>query len=218
MIPALLSGLGALDFPIIVGGHQYDFGGSPSGETGGDDGGGGIGMASIAAVLFLALVTVGALAWLNRRERGSSDDDRVGALQTMKSMAPLALTAALIATPLTLWAASSGDEDDEETLIVERATGTTGSPEVVVYLGDEDLNTLKTTHGKRTVRVECLGREGQVVLGSKRRWPFLDNEPGFDAPHIHQMASREQVEQADRCRLRGTRIRLEADVQGTLIG
>ena len=171
-------------------------------------------MASIVAVVFLALVTVGVLAWLNRREQGSSDENRVGALERMKSMAPLALTAVLIATPLALWTASSGDE--EETLVVERATGITGSPEFIVYLEDDDLNTLKTTHGKRTVRVECLGREGQVVLDSKQRWPFLNNEPGFDSPHIHQAASREQVQQAERCRLRGTRVRLEADVEGTL--
>jgi hypothetical protein len=218
MIPVLLSVVGALDFPIIVGGHQYDFRGSPSGENGGDDGGGGIGMGSIVAVLFLALVTVGALAWLNRREQGPRDEDRVGSLQKMKSMAPLALTAVLIATPLAVWAASSGDEDDDETLVVERATGTTGSPELIVYLEDDHLNRLKTTNGKRAVRVECLGREGQVVLDSKQRWPFINNEPGFDAPHIHQTASREQVQQADRCRLRGTRVRLEADVEGIVTG
>jgi hypothetical protein len=213
MIPLVLSVVGALDFPIIVAGHQYDFGGPPSGESGDDDGGGGIGTASIVAVLFLTLVTVGVLAWLNRREQGSRDEDRVGALK-MKTIVPVALTIVLIATPLALWTASSGDED--ETLIVERATGVTGSPEFIVYLEDDDLNTLKTTHGKRTVRVECLGREGQVVLDSKQRWPFVNNEPGFDSPHIHQAASREQLQQADRCRLRGTRVGLEADVEGAL--
>jgi hypothetical protein len=215
-VPALLSVLGALDFPIIVAGHQYDFRGSPSGETGGDDGGGGIDMASIVAVLFLALVTVGVLAWLNRREQGSSDDDR--ALQRMKSTVPLALTAILIATPLAVWAASSGDQDDDETLVVERATGTTGSPEFIVSLEDDNLNTLEMTNGRRTVRLECFGREGQVVLDSKQRWPFINNEPGFDSPHIHQAASQEQVQEADRCRLRGTRVRVEADVEGILAG
>jgi hypothetical protein len=216
-IPALLSVLGALDF-IIVGGHQYDFRGSPIGETGGDDGGGGIDVASIVAVLFLALVTVGVLAWLNRREQGSRDQDQAGALDRLKSTAPLALTAVLIAAPLALWAASSRDEDDDEALIVERATGVTGSPEFVVYLEDDNLNTLKTTHGKRTVRLECLGREGQVVLESKQRWPFINNEPGFDSPHVHQAASREQLEEANRCRLRGIGVSLEAEVEGILTG
>jgi hypothetical protein len=215
MISLLLSIVGALDLPIIVAGHQYDFGSSPPGEPGDDDGGGGIGMASIVAVLFLTLVTVGVLAWLNRREQGPRDESRAGALK-MKTIVPVALTVVLIGTPLALWTASSGDE--EETLIVERATGVTGSPEFIVYLEDDDLNTLKTTHGKRTVRMECLGREGQVVLDSKQRWPFIDDEPGFDSPHIHQAASQEQLQQADRCRLRGTRVRLEADVRGTVTG
>jgi hypothetical protein len=215
MIPLLLSVAAALDFPIIVGGHQYDFGGSPAREPSGDDGGGGIGTTSIVAVLFLTLVTVGVLAWLNRREQGPRDESRAGALK-MKTIVPVALTVVLIGTPLALWTASSGDE--EETLIVERATGVTGSPEFIVYLEDDDLNTLKTTHGKRTVRMECLGREGQVVLDSKQRWPFIDDEPGFDSPHIHQAASQEQLQQADRCRLRGTRVRLEADVRGTVTG
>jgi cbb3-type cytochrome oxidase subunit 3 len=215
MTPAILTVFGALDLPIIVAGHQYDFRGSPSGESGGDDGGGGIGTASIVAVLVLTLVTVGVLAWLNRRERGATEESRAGPLK-MKTLVPVALTVVLIAAPLALWIASSGD--DEETLIVERATGITGSPELIVYLEDDELNTLRTTHGRRTVRVECLGRQGQVVLDAKRRWPFIDDEPGFDSPHIHQAASREQLQQADRCRLRGTFVRLEADVRGTLTG
>jgi hypothetical protein len=213
----VLSVVGALDLPIIVAGHQYDFRGSPSGEPGEDDGGGGIGMASIVAVLFLTLVTVGVLAWLNRREHGPRDESRAGALKP-KSIVPVALTVVLIGTPLALWTASSGDKDDEETLIVERATSITGSPELIVYLEDDDLNTLKTTHGRRTVRVECLGREGQVVLVAEQRWPFINDELGFDSPHIHQAASREQLQQADRCRLRGTFVRLEADVRGTVTG
>jgi hypothetical protein len=212
MIPLLLSVSAALDFPIIVGGHGYDFGGSSRGEPRGDDGGGGIGMASIVAVLFLTLVTVGLLAWLSRREKGSRDENGVRALR-VKSVAPIALTVGLIATPLLLWTVSSGG--DEKSLIVERATGITGSPEFLVSLGDKDLNTLETTNGKRTVRVECLGREGQVVLDAKQKWPFI-NEPGYDYPHIHQAASQEQLQRADRCRLRGTRVRLEADVEGAL--
>lgn len=119
-----------------------------------------------------------------------------------------------IATPLVLWAASSGGV--EQSLIVERATGLTGAPELLVNLTDEDLNKLQTTRGRRAVRVECLGRGGQVVLDAKQRWPFI-NEPGYDYPHVHQRATRDQLVRADRCRLRGTRIRLEADVEGALI-
>ena len=106
---------------------------------------------------------------------------------------------------------------DQKSLIVERATGMTGAPEFIVYLGEDDVNTLDTTNGKRAVRVECLGRDGKVVLDARQRWPFV-NEPGYDYPHVHQAASPEQLQRAERCRLRGTRVRLEGDVEGPVSG
>jgi hypothetical protein len=188
---------------LLVGGHS-GYGTALSGrESGGDDGEGGIGMASIVAVLLLALVTAGLLVWLNPSS----------AKAKLKSVAPAALISIFMAAPLLVWAGSSGG--DEKSLIVERATSLTGAPELIVSLGDEDLNTLGTTDGKGAVRVECLGREGQVVLTAEQRWPFI-NEPGYDYPHVHQAASRKQLQQADTCRLRGTRVRLEADVKGAL--
>src|ERR671923_178123 len=81
--------------------------------------------------------------------------------------------------------------------------------------GEDDLNALKTTGGRRTVRVECVGRDGRVVIDAKRKWPFV-NERGYDYPHTHLVADRTQVQRADRCRLRGTRVRLQADVEGAL--
>jgi hypothetical protein len=102
-----------------------------------------------------------------------------------------------------------------ERLLVERATSRAGTPELIVYLGDEDLNTLETSKGKRAVRLECLGRRGHVLLEATKRWPFV-NERGFAYPHVHQPASVGQLHRVDRCRLRGTRVRLEADVEGAL--
>jgi hypothetical protein len=84
-----------------------------------------------------------------------------------------------------------------------------------VSLGEDDLNTLDTTHGRRAVRVQCVGRTGQTVVDATQRWPFI-YEKGYEYPHIHQPASREQVQRADRCRVRGTRVRLEASVEGAL--
>jgi hypothetical protein len=192
------------DIPTFIGGHGYDTGALPPGEPGGgDDGGEGIGMASIVAVIGLSLATVAVLIWL----------DPSNARAKLKAVLPGAPIVVLIAAPLVVWAGSS--EGDEKSLIVERATGRTGVPEFIVSLGDEELNRLQTTNGKRAVRVECLGREGQVVLTAKQRWPFI-YERGYDYPHAHQAASREQLQQADRCRLRGTRVRLEADVKGAL--
>jgi hypothetical protein len=154
-------------------------------------------------VLFLALFTIALLVSLNSS----------GAIAKLKAFGPKALIVVVIAAPLIAWAASSSG--DEKSLIIERWTNDTGAPELIVSLGKRDLNTLDATNGKRAVRVECVGREGQVVLDAKLRWPFL-NDPGYDYPHVHQAASREQLQRADRCRLRGTRVRLEADVKGAL--
>jgi hypothetical protein len=200
---ALLAVFALLDFPFILGGHLYDVGGSPRGEPRGDDEAGGIGMASLIAVLIVTLVAVGLLVWLSPSSAG----------RKLKALAPMALPVA-VAAPLILWAATSGG--DEKSLIVERATGLSGAPELIISLGDQGLNTLETTNGKRAVRVQCLGREGHVVLDAKLRWPFIISERGYDSPHVHQSASAEQVRRADRCRLRGTRSRLEADVEGAL--
>lgn len=202
---SLLSLFALLDLPTIFGGHTYDTGSSPPRESVGDDGETGIGTPYVVAVLLLALVTVGLLAWLSPSK----------ARAKLKPAAPAALMAVIIVAPLALWAGSSGG--DEKSLLVERATGVTGAPEFIVYLGEDDLNTLDTTNGKRAVRVECLGRDGKVVLDARQRWPFV-NEPGYDYPHVHQAASPEQLQRAERCRLRGTRVRLEGDVEGPVGG
>jgi hypothetical protein len=191
-----------LDLPTFFGGHTYDFSGSAR-ESSGGDGGGGIGTASIVAVLVVVVVAVGLLVSLNPSS----------ARARLRTVGPAALMAVFIAAPLVLWAASSGSA--QQSLIVERAIDVTGTRELLVNLTDKDLNTLRTTRGKRTVRVVCLGREGQVVLSAVQKWPFI-NEPGYDYPHLHQRASRDQLVQADRCRVRGTRMRLEAEVEGAL--
>jgi hypothetical protein len=200
----LASVLSLLDLPTFFGGHTYDIGSSSSRESGGDGGGGGIGTASIVAVLAVALVTAGVLASLNPSS----------ARRMARSAAPAALMAIIVAMPLVLWAASSGGA--EQGLIVERATDLPGGPELLVNIADKDLNKLQTTKGRRAVRVQCLGRGGQVVLDARQKWPFI-TEPGYDYPHVHQRATREQLVQAERCRLRGTRVRLEAEVEGALI-
>lgn len=191
------------DFPSVLAGHGYQFRDVPSGEPGSDEEEGGIGTAWILAVLFLALLTVGVLVSL----------DPSGARKKLRRVAPKALILVAIAAPLVAWTASAGG--DEKSLTVERSVGLYGAPELLISLGDEDLNTLETTDGERFVHVECVGRDGQVVLAADQAWPFVD-EPGFDYPHAHQVATREQLQRADRCRLGVTRVRLEADVSGVL--
>jgi hypothetical protein len=196
-----------LDYlPTIFAGHGLDVGGSSGGDSGGDDGVAGISTIWIIALLTLTLVTVGLLVWLNPS----------GAGRTLKSIGPKALIAVLIAAPLVAWTVTS--RGDDQRLIVERWTALNGTPELIVSLGEDDLNTLETTNGKRVVRVECLGDGGRVVLDAELKWPFVNNEPGYDYPHVHQAASGNQLRRADTCRLRGTRVSLEADVEGTLTG
>ena len=196
-----------LDVPFIEAGHQYDFRDVPPGESSGEGGGGGIGTVWIVAVGLLALVVVALFVSLNPSK----------AIARLKAVAPKALILVVIAVPLIAWAASSGG-DEQQSLVVERWTNDAGAPELIIWLGEKDLNTLETTDGKRTVQVECVGRDGQVVLDAEQTWPFVDNEAGFDAPHAHQPASREQLQRADRCRLLGTRVQLETDVTGALTG
>ena len=42
------------------------------------------------------------------------------------------------------------------------------------------------------------------------------SETGDDYPHIHQPASTEQLRRANRCRVQGARVKLEADVRGVV--
>jgi hypothetical protein len=194
-----------LEVPSLEAGHQYDFSDVPPGESGGGGEVGGIGTPWILAIVVLALVAVAVLVSLNPSS----------AIARLKAVAPKALILVVIAAPLIAWAASSNG-DEQQSLTVERWTNDAGASELIVSLGAKDLNTLETTSGSRTVRLECVGRDGQVVLDAEQRWPFVDDEPGYDSPHAHQAASREQLQRADRCRLRGTRVDLEASVKGAL--
>jgi hypothetical protein len=204
MTQLLLSVSALLDFPTFFGGHTYDTGATPFRDSGGDSGVGGISMGWVGAVLVLTVFTVGVLVSL----------DPSGARAKLKSVGPAAVMGVVIFAPLIMWAASPGDGATPN-LLVERATSRAGNPELIVYLGEDDLNTLRTTKGKRAVRLECLGRRGELVINARQRWPFI-NERGFDYPHAHQPASARQLHRVDRCRLRGTRVRLEADVEGAL--
>jgi hypothetical protein len=194
----------ALDYLVtIVAGHGYDVGGSGRQSDGGDDGVAGLSTPWILGAASVALVTAGILVWLNP-----------GARKRLRSVAPMAAIAIVIAAPLVAWTASAGG-NETDSLIVERWIGLKDVPELLVSLGEDDLNTLETTKGKNVVRVVCVGDEGEVVLTAEQDWPF-PNEDGYDYPHIHQAASREQLLRADTCRLRGTSLVLEADVTGTL--
>ena len=192
--------------PPLAGHTGYNPGNVPPGDSGGDSGlGGGLGAPWIVAALVVGLVGVAALVWLSPTSTRAR----------LRALAPKALILVVIAAPLVAWAAAS-QRGGGEKLIVERWVNPAGAVQLIVSLTDEGLNTLQTTDGRRAVRIECFDRDGQVVLDAEQRWPFRVNEAGYDYPHVHQAATRQQLQQADRCELRGTRVRLEADVKGAL--
>jgi hypothetical protein len=202
MIALLSLLLAQVELPLA--GHGYDVGpGSPRGESEVDDEDGGIGTQWIVAALLVGLIAAGALVAL----------DPSGALRKLKAVGPRGLIVVLIAAPLVAWTASAGGDDNP--LGVERTFDVDGKPELLVVLDDDDLNTLEMTDGKTEVRVECVGRDGRLVVAAPHRWPFVE-EVGFDEPHAHQPGSRADVERVDRCRLLGMREQLEAEVKGDL--
>jgi hypothetical protein len=200
----------ALDFlTTVLAGHGYDVGGSSRRESDGEDEIAGLSTTWIMAAGGVALVTAGLLVWMNPQARARLERVR------WKAVAPKALIVVIIAAPLVAWTATSGEDEKKPALMVERSTALTGAPELLISLGEDDMNKLETTRGKQTVRIVCVGRDGKVVLDVTKEWPFV-NELGFDFPHTHLVTSRAQVQRAQRCRLRGTRVPLEAVVEGRL--
>lgn len=183
---------------LIVGGHTGY--GKELRESTDENGEGGLGVQWIVALVVLAVGTAGLLIWLSPTAKAK-----------LKKVGPGIGVAAVMATPLIVWATTSAGDD--ASLIVERATSRTGTPELIVSLSEDDQNRLELTNGKRAVRVKCHDREGDVVLEGNQGWPFK-NEPGYDYPHVHQPATSEQLRRAERCRLEGPRPLLEADVEG----
>jgi hypothetical protein len=203
-----------LDAGLVLAGHGYDFRSTQSSDSGGAEDGSGISMAWIIAAVVLVLGAVVVMAWLNRRENADGASQRWS--PSLRSVAPVAFIVAIIAAPLIVWTASSGG-DEEQVLTVERFESVTGAPELLVSLGDDVLNTLEQTSGKSAVRVQCDGRDGKRILDAEQKWPFI-KEKGSEFPHAHQAATPEQVQLADRCRVLGTSISLEAAVKGALAG
>jgi hypothetical protein len=199
----------ALDWlTTVVAGHGYDVGGSGR-ESDGETEIAGLSMMWVLAAGGLALVTAGLLVWTSPETRAKLARVR------WRAVAPKAAIVLIIAAPLVAWTATSGEEEKTPDLRVQRSTALTGAPELLVSLGEDDLNKPQTNGGKRSVRVICVGRDGKVVLNVKKQWPFM-NELGFDYPHTHLVTSRAQVQRAQRCSLQGTKVPLAAPVEGRL--
>ena len=127
----------------------------------------------------------------------------------LRRHAPVIVIVLLVVAPLAIWAATSGGSGDgeERGLIVERGVSITGEPELVLSIAGD----VKVTSGESIVRVECVDKDGKVLIKGTQPWPFIE-EPGYPYPHAHQVDSAEKVEGARRCRVLGTEARLEAAV------
>lgn len=92
----------------------------------------------------------------------------------------------------------------------------TGEPELLVSLATPQLNTLETTGGESVVRLACSDAAGATIIRRPTEWP-LEEEVGF-LPHIHQPASRKQLDGIRACTLTGPGIDFEGRVAGRLPG
>ena len=128
----------------------------------------------------------------------------------LRRHAPVIVIVLLVVAPLAIWAATSGGsgEGDKEGLIVERGVSTTGAPELILSIAGD----VKVTSGASSVTIECVDKDGKVLIKGTQPWPFIE-EPGYPYPHAHQVDSPEKVEGARRCRVLGTDTSLESEVQ-----
>jgi hypothetical protein len=77
-------------------------------------------------------------------------------------------------------------------------------PQLTIYVDDPALNRLETTGGRRHVMLECLDRDGGVVITSSKAWPFGGTDARASGPHIHIPVQGGELRRIARCRLAGT--------------
>jgi hypothetical protein len=110
--------------------------------------------------------------------------------------------AALVGVAL---ATAGGEEADG--LRVERSQA-----EVVVYLQNPDDNEPGRAGGERSVMLECLDADGEVLARAPMAWPLADTDDGTLDPHAHLPIDASTIQRVDRCRLGGTDPALEGGI------
>ena len=128
----------------------------------------------------------------------------------LKRYGPVLLIVFLVVTPLAIWAATSGGSKSGggDKFFVERSVGLTGEPELLLTIDDPEV---QVAGNRASVEVRCTDATGKVIVKSTQPWPFPP-EQGY-APHAHQPAPADKVEQARTCEVLGTNKTLKADVQ-----
>jgi hypothetical protein len=117
----------------------------------------------------------------------------------------------LIVAPVLIWAATSGGSDNE--LRIDQGVSLVGQPEIVVNV-PKNLNTPAETNNSSNVKLICVDASGDPVLSTDQDWPFID-EPGYPWPHIHQPVTPQQLQRIAKCRIDGTKTKLQGNLRRT---
>ncbi len=126
-----------------------------------------------------------------------------------KTVVPALALLALIVVPVLIWAATSGGGNDQ--LRIDQGVSVYGEPEIVVYVPIK-LNNPAEAHNSTNVRLVCENGGGDTVLATTQPWPFI-NEPGYPYPHIHQPVDPAQLQAIAKCRVEGTKTKLEGNLR-----
>jgi hypothetical protein len=128
-----------------------------------------------------------------------------------KTILPLLAIAALIIVPVLIWAATSGGNDGK--LRIDQGVSLVGEPEIVVNV-PKNINTPAEARNASSVTLVCVDAGGGTVLSTPQSWPFI-NEPGYPWPHIHQPVTPQQLQRIAKCRIEGTKTKLEGNLRRT---
>jgi hypothetical protein len=136
-------------------------------------------------------------------------DDSRGLVLDRKTLLPALAILALIVVPVLFWAATSGGSGDQ--LRIDQGVNIYGSPEIVVNV-PKKLNSPAEANNAKTVTLTCVDGGGGTVLQTQQPWPFI-TEPGYPLPHIHQPVTPGQMQQIAKCRVQGTKTKLEGPLR-----
>jgi hypothetical protein len=140
-----------------------------------------------------------------------ADERHEGRTLDRKTILPALAILALIAVPILIWAATSGGSGDK--LRIDQGVSVLGEPEIVVNV-PKKLNTPAEANNSTKVRLVCVDADGKTVLAADQGWPFI-NEPGYPYPHIHQPVTPAQLQAIAKCRVEGTKTKLEGNLRRT---
>ena len=80
-----------------------------------------------------------------------------------------------------------------------------GDPtQLTIYLEDIGVNRPETNGGRPRVTVDCLDKDGTVVVTAEEPWPFAGTDGSTSPPHVHISMQDWQLRLIARCRLAGT--------------